>query len=780
MIPKGPPLAEGGGPQSAASWFEGPPARLTVPRISSSPSPSNVCPQTPRWAPTSIDSGWVALLLDQLHLDPPGRGGAPSFPRVPSTGRCFDPSSSSSSSSSKTSSSSSSRDFLLQLLADEIMPQFLSDSAVQQLASLLLQQQTPTALKRAVEAEVARWRRLMGPPLSQGAPHAASSGASLSARGRLPSPPLHADEGGPLRACLSASTSPLGTPRRQGEPLFPVKGIGLRASPLGDPHSRAQGAPPSRGQGAQGSTDEFVTPGAGGPADASALQGGPPETAAALGAPCELSEGPHTFYEAFMGGAPAQPLGGPPQKTASTPEEASLTPAEEGPPGPPSGGRPLSSSQSSVTTALAAIQTAREKRRLRAPLSIDGETEAAIAAAFADSPKEGMTLEPFSSKVVGPLLGLGPFLAGPLFRRVDADNSGVITPEKLKAFWAGRLMLRSRDPSLRDDFPLPPLPTYGPPSSSAAEEGTAAAPFVVTRGSLVNFLGALARQGEYIYPEDLRPWVLEVAECAPDMAFLLDPQSSEYLSRYAGLLGCMYSYDHFYVFYYSFQELDEDEDFLLHRSDVCKYQGHSMSSLVEARLFSQVAHRFTCEKPHHLNFEDWIWFVLAYHEVTLPKALRFWFDIFDLDGDGCLRDHELEAAFESQAERLRMRDGKSQTYKEFICQVSDALGLPSSGRGISCRDFLNSPIAAGFLVNCLLKCEILRAFDDGEAVLNIVAGTPAERAVFFNFSPFELYAHAEYAAITAQRFEEQMELQGMQASGREAGLTEEHEISEED
>ena len=34
-----------------------------------------------------------------------------------------------------------------------------------------------------------------------------------------------------------------------------------------------------------------------------------------------------------------------------------------------------------------------------------------------------------------------------------------------------------------------------------------------------------------------------------------------------------------------------------------------------------------------------------------------------------LRDHELEAAFESQAERLRMRDGKAQTYKEFICQV---------------------------------------------------------------------------------------------------------------
>lgn len=34
-------------------------------------------------------------------------------------------------------------------------------------------------------------------------------------------------------------------------------------------------------------------------------------------------------------------------------------------------------------------------------------------------------------------------------------------------------------------------------------------------------------------------------------------------------------------------------------------------------------------------------FLLAYHEVTFPKSLRFWFDIFDLDGDGYLRSAPL-------------------------------------------------------------------------------------------------------------------------------------------
>lgn len=64
---------------------------------------------------------------------------------------------------------------------------------------------------------------------------------------------------------------------------------------------------------------------------------------------------------------------------------------------------------------------------------------------------------------------------------------------------------------------------------------------------------------------------------------------------------------------------------------------------------------------------------------------------------------------------------------------SDALGVPSIS-GISCRDFLRAPVAAGFLVNCLAKCEVLRAFDEGEAVVNLVQGSPIERSVLVNFT----------------------------------------------
>ncbi|KAL8272424.1 hypothetical protein Esti_003714 [Eimeria stiedai] len=785
MTPKGPPFGEGGTP-SAAVWYEGPP-QLTLPRMSPRPvGPSASLLHTPRCGPSRLDSGWVAFFLEQLHKSPDAAERAP-LPGGPKTPR-IDPTN---------SSSSSSRDFLLRVLADEIMPQFLADPSVQHLASVLLQQQSSAAFEQvrgaphpslwgpptlaatcafearqlltsrgaplqrcllvrdpqALESELAKWERLMGPPHHQGGPPSlSSSGGPLSVWGwsASPSPPLGGPQGspddeGPMGPFSSVAGTPAGAPRDCRASPCSRRVAGGPLGLLGGPSVEAR--------------EQFVTPL--GTADSPTLLQGPPdaadfESSTQAGNDCLRGSPQQAWERRPAEGAPLEPR----KDVPAVPADAGASPM-------PAEG-PSSAGSEEVTDVLSAVRAARDQRRLRAPPVLDAETEATIDAAFANFEK-GMDLDVFRERIVGPLLGLGPFLAGPLFRRVDLDNSGVVTPEKLKTFWKGRLVLRSRDPSLSESFPLPPLPSYRAPYMEGAEgEETAPVP-VIQRGSLINFMGALStRSVDYIYPEDLRPWVLEVVECAPDMAFLLDPQSADYLERYG-------PYDHFYVFYYAFQELDEDEDFLLHRSDVCKYQGHSMSSFVEARLFSQVAHRFTCEKPQHVNFEDWIWFVLAYHEVTLPKSLRFWFDIFDVDGDGFLTDHELETAFEAQAERIRMRDGKSQTYKEFICQISDALGVSASA-GFSCRDFLRSPVAAGFLVNCLVKCEVLRAFDEGEPVINFVQGTPIERSVLHNFTPFEIYAHSEYAAFTAQRFEEHLDFEGTQ----DGGLVEDSALSESD
>ncbi|KAL8455456.1 hypothetical protein Emag_000725 [Eimeria magna] len=774
MTPKGPPYGEGA-PPSAAVWYEGPP-QLTLPRMSPRPlGPTASLLHTPRCGPSSLDSGCVALLLEQLHKSPAAAKRAPLL-EGPKTPR-IDPTNSSSSSSSN---SSSSRDFLLQVLADEIMPQFLADPSVQHAASVLLQQQSPGAFE-------------------QGGPSSLSlSGGPLSARGlsASPSPPPGGpryspdDEGPGGPPVSSAAGTPAGSPRE------------CRASPsgrrvVGAPSRLHEGAPPE-------AREEFLTPV--GAADALSLLVGPPD-AADLKPSVQAGSDCLRVSPTQQAGKRGPLDGGPPISRS----DSSKMEAETGAPtieveGPP-GGR--SEEASSV---LAAVRAARDQRRLRAPPNINTETEETIDAAFKDL-EGGMDLSLFRERIVGPLLGLGPFLAGPLFRRIDVDSSGVVTPEKLKTFWAGRFILRSLDPSLRETFPLPPLPSYRACCAEEAEEDESHSVPVIKRGSLVNFMGALStRSREYIYPDDLRPWVFEVVECAPDMAFLLDPQSAEYLERYVDSVvarimfyvdeeskSCIsmkdlrrsslvhvwcslnpstelsavrkfFSYDHFYVFYYAFQELDEDEDFLLHRSDVCKpaSAGGRPAATTDGPVATSAAAETAAPEtaaaetaaPETAAAET----AAAAAEragVTLPKSLRFWFEIFDLDGDGFLRDHELEAAFEAQAERIRMRDGKSQTYEEFICQISDALGIPLSS-GFSCRDLLRSPVAAGFLINCLLKCDVLRAFDEGEPVINLVQGTPIQRNILQDFTPFEIYAHSEYAAITAQRFEEHFDVENIQ------------------
>lgn len=81
------------------------------------------------------------MLLEQLHRHP--AGGGPQSPRsVGAHGSSGSHTNAASSSSSNNTSNKNTRDVMLQLMVDEIMPQFLADTSVQQLASLLQQQQT--------------------------------------------------------------------------------------------------------------------------------------------------------------------------------------------------------------------------------------------------------------------------------------------------------------------------------------------------------------------------------------------------------------------------------------------------------------------------------------------------------------------------------------------------------------------------------------------------------------------------------------------------------------
>ena len=65
-----------------------------------------------------------------------------------------------------------------------------------------------------------------------------------------------------------------------------------------------------------------------------------------------------------------------------------------------------------------------------------------------------------------------------------------------------------------------------------------------------------------------------------------------------------FSYEHFYVLYCKFWELDTDRDFLLTREDLSKLD--NLTHTVLDRVFAQAGRRFTSGDPTKMAYEDFV------------------------------------------------------------------------------------------------------------------------------------------------------------------------------
>ena len=101
-----------------------------------------------------------------------------------------------------------------------------------------------------------------------------------------------------------------------------------------------------------------------------------------------------------------------------------------------------------------------------------------------------------------------------------------------------------------------------------------------------------------------------------------------------------FSYEHFYVIYCKFWELDEDHDFLLSKDDLLRYGSHSLTCRIVDRIFSQGPRKFASQVPGYMGYEDFVWFVLSEEDKTTETSLHYWFRCLDLDGNAVLVAHD--------------------------------------------------------------------------------------------------------------------------------------------
>ena len=82
-----------------------------------------------------------------------------------------------------------------------------------------------------------------------------------------------------------------------------------------------------------------------------------------------------------------------------------------------------------------------------------------------------------------------------------------------------------------------------------------------------------------------------------------------------------FSYEHFYVLYCRFWELDTDHDFFIDKEDFSRYEGHALSRKAVDRIFEQIPRKFKSEQKEKMSYEDFVWFMLSEEYKTTLRSL---------------------------------------------------------------------------------------------------------------------------------------------------------------
>lgn len=82
-----------------------------------------------------------------------------------------------------------------------------------------------------------------------------------------------------------------------------------------------------------------------------------------------------------------------------------------------------------------------------------------------------------------------------------------------------------------------------------------------------------------------------------------------------------------------------------------------------------------CGKPSlaprgMMDYEDFVWFILAAEDKRSPQAIEYWFRCLDVDGDGIVSLYEMQMFYEDQYDRMLVsRVSDLWKFEDFICSL---------------------------------------------------------------------------------------------------------------
>lgn len=147
-----------------------------------------------------------------------------------------------------------------------------------------------------------------------------------------------------------------------------------------------------------------------------------------------------------------------------------------------------------------------------------------------------------------------------------------------------------------------------------------------------------------------------------------------------------FSYEHFYVIYCKFWELDTDHDLYIDQRDLEQHNDQAMSHKMIERIFSGTVTRDRrVHKEGRLSYADFVWFLISEEDKKTDTSIEYWFRCMDLDGDGVLSMYELEYFYDEQCQKLEAMAIEPLPFEDCLCQMLDLVKPEAEGK-ITLRD----------------------------------------------------------------------------------------------
>ncbi|KAL0849951.1 hypothetical protein ABMA28_011874 [Loxostege sticticalis] len=287
-------------------------------------------------------------------------------------------------------------------------------------------------------------------------------------------------------------------------------------------------------------------------------------------------------------------------------------------------------------------------------------------------------------------------------------------------------------------------------------------------------------------PEDFVPLVQDVVDTHPGLSFL--KEATEFHSRYvhtviARIFYCVnrswsgrisiaelrrsnllqviqlledeedinqvtqyFSYEHFYVIYCKFWELDRDHDLFIDKHDLARHNDHALSSRMIERVLSGCVtrgnqNRLTPDGEPRMSYTEFVWFLLAEEDKTHPTAIEYWFRCMDVDGDGYISMYELEYFYEEQMQRMEAIGIETLPFNDCLCQMLDMVHPAEDGK-----------ITLSDLKRCKLTPIFFDTFFNLEKYLDHEQRDPfaTQRDSDCEMSEWDRFAAEEYELLVAE------------------------------